>query len=147
MATLATSIPNTMPLAVGAAGKFVAETIEAGMPTKRLRGVGTSGARVGAYVKPPQKLGNAAAALVAARGPFQLIEHSIASHSIEPRSVGAAVNNVLTVPGSESGYAASVEHPGVSRGAGPFQRGVLAARPAVPRIMHEAMLIQMRTVI
>lgn len=132
------AIPGALPAGVFAAGKAVAASVEAQMPTKRLRNVGSSGARVGAFVRPPKKLGRAATALVAARGPFHLIERSIGGHLIEPRAVGAAVNNPLAIPGSETGFAMSAQHPGVARSVGPFERGAALAAPLVPRIIHKA---------
>jgi hypothetical protein len=103
----------------------------------RLSGAGRRGAKVGARFD--VKTGGRSSALVRATGPLQLVERDTKAHSI-PKS-RRRKRRVLHIPGI--GFRAVVHHPG-TKGKHPFERGVDAALPAVPKIVQGTVSQAMR---
>lgn len=69
---------------VYAAVKFGKAVLQAGLPARRMSGVGRRGARVGAYYTPPASKSNPQG-IVAYRGPVHLLNNPISPHMIAPR--------------------------------------------------------------
>lgn len=91
----------------------------------RLRGVGRKGARIGVRYDAKSD-----SATVRATGPFHLLERDTAAHPIGPKrgkALHLANGNIV---------ARVAEHPG-THGKHPFERGVEAATPLVPKVMAE----------
>lgn len=109
-------------LAVTAAERESLSRVTGG--TNRLRGVGRSGAKlgVGFDVKGTQK----PTALVAARGPWHLIEYPSAGHDI-PRRRRRGAKRALAGP--NFGPVARVHHPGVKRPHQPWAKGLEVGVP------------------
>lgn len=97
---------------------------------RRLRGVGRSGARVGARydVKGQQN----PTAIVRATGPLHLLENPIKPHEIAPKKRRGKGKKAVVTP---AGPRAKVQHPGVSTPKKPWAKGLDKARPKVKREM------------
>lgn len=103
-----------------------------GLAPKRLRNVGRKGANLRVGIFPSKTSGT----VVAAGGPWQIIENDTKAHVIGGgRSKRREVRQYLQFNGGDHGIRLGpVMHPG-TRGSQPFTRGVELARPAVPRII------------
>jgi hypothetical protein len=100
--------------------------------TRRMSGVGRSGARIGVGYD-VKGLSNPTA-IVKARGPLHLLEYGTRPHRIEPRRGGA---RALRVPAARRGFAMHVNHPGTT-GKYPWAKGVAKAMPHTPVIFARA---------
>lgn len=98
-------------------------------PSKRLRGVGKKGARIGVRydVKSDE------AVVVKALGPLHLLERDTRAHTIEPKK-RRAKSGRAAVKLSDGSFRSSVQHPG-TKGQHPFEKGIDASRDKALRAM------------
>lgn len=122
--------------AVGASALHVKKVVGASIAgavggDMRMSGVGKKGAKVGVRY---DVLGFAnPTARVYATGPLHLVERSTKPHRIPKERGARARKRFVVIPGV--GVRMWATHPG-TRGKHPWERGVAAATPAVPRIFQ-----------
>lgn len=119
---------------LGAAALIGKRSVEARLPaSRRLRGVGNRGARVGVRYD-VKGSGVNAVALLRATGPLHLLDNPTKPHRIEPRRRRRGGKRAVLVNGQPVAY---VEHPG-TRGKRTFARGVEAAKPRMTAELRKA---------
>jgi len=127
--------------AVGASALHVKKVVGASIvgavgADMRMSGVGKKGAKVGVRY---DVLGFAnPTARVYATGPLHIVERGTKAHRIPKQRGARARKRLLVIPGV--GVRLWANHPG-TKGKHPWERGVAAATPAVPRI-YQAELIK-----
>lgn len=98
-------------------------------PSKRLRGVGKKGARIGARYD----LTGENSGIVKAIGPLHLLERDTKPHDITPKK-RRAKGGKAAVRLADGSFRASVQHPG-TKGQHPFEKGIDDATPKALRAM------------
>lgn len=126
LARLARDFSGDYPRTVVEDASLTTKKIITGIAPARLRGAGKRGARLSVAYN-VTGTGTDAAALVFARGPWQLIESDTSPHQI-PRTRGGRARRRYAVFGGH--VYSRVAHPG-TRGQHPWRRGVELARPIV----------------
>lgn len=101
-------------------------------PSKRLKGVGKRGAKVG--VRYDIKGTRNPTSIVRATGPLHLIERPTKAHRI-PRQRARGRQKVLALPGGI--FRRSVQHPG-TRGRRPFGKGIERGQPIALKALQHA---------
>lgn len=145
-AAAADGIARTPRRVTEAAALTVKRSVQAHLVVAAPRGrlnVGRKGARVGVRYT---LAGNTA--VVKMTGPAQLIERDTKAHRIPRATVGRgrrqrANTKVVVIPGV--GVRASAAHPG-TRGKHPWEKGLRAALPAIPKAAADAYFAPLRQV-
>jgi hypothetical protein len=137
---MATELTRSKRSAINAGSLALKRSIETRLPqSRRLRGVGKRGARVGVRYD-IRDAGQRATSVVRATGPLHLLERDTKPHVIEPKSKGRAANRrqragaVRLVDGS---FRRRVPHPGTT-GQKPFAKGITDGKPKALRAMRNS---------
>ena len=144
---------NAAQVGTAAGAALVKRTILAGSPS-RLRNVGKTGRNLGVRYT-VDTYPDGAKALIFATGPWQIIERDTRPHQIPRQRVSDSFVGVFghaVIPGGSEafphgkrGVRTKVNHPG-TRGKRPFEKGVVAAQPLVPKVYAAAVEAHLRTI-
>jgi hypothetical protein len=121
-----------IPLSAVREGSQIIKTAVTRRAPARLSGVGKRGAKIGVRYN-VGNFGGEAKSLIHATGPFHLIERDTKAHRIPKERGRRARKRYAVIPGV--GVRAWAKHPG-TKGQHPWAKGLLAARPAVQRVLE-----------
>ncbi|MCA1569785.1 MAG: hypothetical protein LC798_05570 [Chloroflexi bacterium] len=128
---MAREVAQAKKVAIQKAALGMKRDIEAKLPSsKRLRGVGRKGARVGVRF---DMRGDDA--VVKATGPLHLLERDTKAHTIKPKRAPKGRGGGIVMP--DGSVRRSARHPG-TKGQHPFERGMEAGRDKAARTIKNA---------
>lgn len=137
MAAAQRELERSQRVALTAASFELKRSVEQRLPaSKRLRGVGKKGARIGVRYD----IETDGRAVVKAIGPLHLLERDTKAHEIKPKSSGRGSNRKQrkgAVRLANGEFRASVQHPG-TKGQHPFEKGIEDGTPKAVKLMRNA---------
>lgn len=132
-----TELAKSKRIAVTKAAQITKDSVDKRLPaSKRMRGVGKKGARIGVRYD----LDSDGKATVRAVGPLHLLERDTKAHKIAPKSRGRGANRKRrdgAIQLADGSIREEVDHPG-TKGKHLFEKGVEAARPKALDAMRNA---------